>query len=73
MVCGLLEYGKFTQMEVTMKTIFSVAVFAIILASTALAVPPPPTGAPEIDAGSAVGAFTLLSGAVMIIRSRRKV
>ena len=31
-----------------------------------------PVGAPEIDAGSAAGALTLLSGALLIIRGRRK-
>jgi hypothetical protein len=31
-----------------------------------------PVGAPEIDAGSAGSAVALLSGAVLLIRSRRK-
>jgi hypothetical protein len=30
------------------------------------------TGTPEIDAGSGIGALALLSGALLVIKSRRK-
>jgi hypothetical protein len=55
-----------------MKRLLSVALFALGAASFAMALPPPPS-APEIDAGSAASALTLLSGAVLMFRSRRKV
>jgi len=37
-----------------------------------MAAPGGPGGAPEIDANSAVTALTLLSGAVMLVRGRKK-
>ncbi len=41
-------------------------------ASTLALAAPPPTNAPEIDPGSAVSALALLSGTVLMVRSRRK-
>lgn len=41
------------------------------VAGLAMAGTPPP-GVPEIDAVSTVGAVTLLSGALLVIRSRRR-
>lgn len=39
--------------------------------SSALAVgPPPPGGAPELDAGSLGSALTLVTGGVLVLRSR---
>jgi hypothetical protein len=33
--------------------------------------PPPPTAAPEIDPASAMSAFTLLAGGLVMLRGRR--
>ncbi len=54
------------------------ACLALVLTATAGAAqagscpPPPKPSVPEIDAGSALSAFTLLSGGVMILTDRRR-
>ena len=50
-----------------MKNVLKVAAFGLLLAGAALAAA---VETPEIDPSSAVVPFTLLGGAVLIIRSR---
>ena len=56
-----------------MKIACAVSLLLIGVASAAFAqIHPPPAGAPEIAAGSATSALTLLAGALLVIRGRRK-
>jgi uncharacterized protein (TIGR03382 family) len=43
---------------------------AVGMASLALAQPPTPIGAPEIDPGSAISALAILGGVVLLRRRR---
>ena len=52
-----------------MKNSVGFAILLIASAGLALAVP---TTAPEIDASAGVSALALLSGALLVIRGRRK-
>jgi len=47
-------------------------VFAMAASLAAFAVTPPDNRAPEIDASAAASAVTLLSGALVVLRSRRR-
>jgi hypothetical protein len=51
-----------------LKTLVAVALLLMGVTGAALAKIP----APEIDAGSAVNALALVSGALLVIRGRRK-
>jgi hypothetical protein len=57
-----------------MKIVCAVSLLLIGVASAAFAQHPTPGGAsaPEIAAGSAASALALLSGALLVIRGRRK-
>jgi len=55
-----------------LKNIVAVFLSVLAVATVAMATPTGPGGAPEIDANSAVTALTLLSGAVMLVRGRKK-
>ena len=44
----------------------------LLLASAGLAVAQGPVAAPEIDPTSSIGALVLLSGALLVLRARRK-
>ncbi len=59
--------GLNTLIEVKMKKAIGFALLLIGASGLAMATP-----VPEIDAGSAGSALTLLAGAVLIIRTRRK-
>ena len=50
----------------------SALVLLLIGTSVALLANPGPPAAPEIDPGSAVSALALVSGALLVIRGRRK-
>lgn len=52
-----------------MRRITGLAMFAVAVSGTALA---GIGGAPEIDPTAAVGALALLSGGVLVLRSRRR-
>jgi LPXTG-motif cell wall-anchored protein len=52
-----------------MKTI---GLTMLLVGAAGLAVAGVPTATPEIDAATGVGALVLLSGALLVIRSRRK-
>lgn len=51
--------------------VLGMSLLLIGVAGLAVAVPPP-VGAPEIDAGSAGSALALLSGALLIFKTKRK-
>ena len=53
-----------------MKNILQIAVLIMAVAGVAAAGTPPP--APEVSAGSAVGAVGLLAGVLLVVRARRK-
>jgi len=56
-----------------MKKILGFMVLTLGFAVSALAMgPPPPGSAPEIDPNSAISALALVSGALLVIRGRRK-
>jgi hypothetical protein len=44
----------------------------LLIGAAGLALAGVPTATPEIDAATGVGALALLSGALLVIRSRRK-
>ncbi len=55
-----------------MKKTIAPIVLLLGVTTAALAVPPPPPVAPEIDPGSTASALTLMAGALLLIRGRRK-
>ncbi len=48
------------------------AAFALVLLATAASAHAAPPPAPEIDAASGMGALTLVAGATMVLRSRKR-
>lgn len=54
-----------------MQRVITIAALTLSVASLAFGVAGPPS-APEIDANSAVSAVTLLSGALIVFRARRR-
>jgi hypothetical protein len=57
---------------VLLKTLVAVALLLMGVTGAALARVGGPASVPEIDAGSAVNALALISGAVLVIRGRRR-
>jgi hypothetical protein len=56
-----------------MKILCAMSLLLVGVASAAFAqIHPPPPSTPEIAAGSAASALALLSGALLVIRGRRK-
>lgn len=47
------------------------AILLLALTAAAFAGEPPPVAVPEIDATTATAAITLLSGSLLVLRSRR--
>lgn len=58
--------------DVAANGVVTLSSSSLELATQPVADAPPATGAPEIDPSTGMSAFTLISGAVLIIRGRRK-
>ena len=54
-----------------MRLIWKLAGFALLIIGVA-AVSPAPTGVPEIDPSAGVNALALISGVLLILRSRKR-
>jgi len=48
------------------------AILALVVATSGLAFAGIPVSAPEIDPATGVGALTLMGGALLVLRARRK-